>query len=114
MLSSMREIGLVVLDLFPFAFNADTCCQYGSLSESKRIHLVQSCSTWYLKPKLSEIFKRSKGNPTFGVRYTRLYSFASKIIQASSPQGEKTKIELACKRIANAPLDLEKMADHLK
>ena len=95
MLSKMREIGVVVLDLFPFAFNNVTTYQYGRLSENIRTSLAHSCSFWFLKPKLREIFKKREEHLTFGVRYTRLHSFANGLISSSVPDGISPKVELA-------------------
>jgi len=114
MLSKMREMGLVVLDLFPFAFNNDTTFQYGRLSEKIRTSLAHSCSSWFLKPKLKEIVDSSEARLTFGVRYSRLHTFAEDLIVSSVPEGVSPNVILACRRVANAPLDIEAMSESLR
>ena len=114
MLQNMREMGLVVLDLFPFAFNNDTTYQFGRLSEKLRTSLAHSCSSWFLQPKLREILNNCKDAPTFGVRYKRLFSFANDLITSSVPSGVSPSVVLACKRVANAPLDLDELYKNLR
>ena len=114
MLQNMREMGLVVLDLFPFAFNNDTTYQFGRLSEKLRTSLAHSCSSWFLQPKLREILNNCKEAPTFGVRYKRLFSFANDLITSSVPSGVSPSVVLACKRVANAPLDLDELYKNLR
>ena len=110
MIQSLKDLGIVIIDIFPFAFNNETKYQYGKLNEKRRYSLAKLCSEWYLKPKIEEIYHRSNRDLVFGVRYKRLYSFACHLIKSTVPVGTIPKIQLACKQIANAPLDLQKIS----
>ena len=123
MLQRMRELGLLVLDLFPYAFNDQTQFQYQRIMRPFGKALCKDSSGWHLKPKCLEIKKKSNRQILFGVRYSRLFSFASEMIEYSYPDGKEIIFEkgykvknngIEEKPVANAPLDTEKISDSLK
>ncbi len=113
MLEAMRQLGLVVLDLFPFAFNAQTQFNYAGLSPQTRATLAEQCGPWHLSPKLEALLQKGPKVLPCGIRYVRLEAFAKQVLQAVAPDPQRLQIELACQRRANAPLDLEQLARHL-
>ncbi|MGA1600469.1 MAG: hypothetical protein ACO4AU_15580 [bacterium] len=113
MLEAMRSLGLVVLDLFPFALNDRTQLTYARLSDADREHLAAQCRSWHLRPKLEALQEKASERLVCGVRYLRLEPFARKVLESCVPNPETLQVELACQRRANAPLDLERLAARL-
>lgn len=115
MLKRMRELGLLVVDLFPYAFNPQTQLEYEGIGCLYRKTLCKASSNWHLKPKFLEIEKKSNRTILCGVRYSRLFPFASDTIKHSYPNETEIIVEKAYKvKIANAPLDIEKISNSLK
>ena len=76
-----------------------------------------------MKPKLLEINNKSNQPTLFGVRYSRLLSFACEIIEYANSEGRDFVVERSYKikqegdhdkPVANAPLDIEKISNSLK
>ena len=119
MLECMRSIGLIVVDLFPYAFNEETSIQYAGISDTNRKMLASASSEWNLKPKLSEIRNKTSNPIIFGVRYKRLFSFASEVLGEALSGVYDFKINKAFKvrnvngnekAVANAPLDIDSIS----
>jgi len=71
LIACLAECGLLVLDIFPFAFNPKlTQINYRKIQKTLYNRLLAETVSVYLKPKINAILSKSK--PTFVYRYKKL------------------------------------------
>lgn len=79
MIDIITKYGVLILDIFPFAFNShDTKINYGSIGDPVYNRLLKESIPYFLGPKLEKI-RQIKGNPVFVYRYARLLKTSSYI-----------------------------------
>jgi hypothetical protein len=72
LLNALREIGVLVLDLFPFALNDKTSKRYDALSASDRTELFEATCPAFFRLKLSWILRKATPHTLFAFRYERV------------------------------------------
>jgi hypothetical protein len=74
MLQEFQKNGLIILDIFPFAFNDnDTKLNYRKMNTKLYKELLEVTRQNYLLPKLNKCFSKLTNDSKFVYRYKRLY-----------------------------------------
>lgn len=72
-LTICRKLGIVIIDISPYAFNQeDTHINYRKLKQSRYIDLIKETIPFYLEPKLNLIARKKADNLKVFFRYARV------------------------------------------
>jgi hypothetical protein len=94
LLYAMRKIGVLVLDIFPFALNTKTAFSYTSLGRDNYRQLFEDTESLYLRPKLKQVRKRLDTKGKFVFRYKRVRDAAHSMVKQAleETQGFTTQL----------------------
>jgi hypothetical protein len=81
LLNALRELGVLVLDIFPFALNDSMSINYGILTDRGRTELFQSTAPYYFRRKMSLVLQKATPRTLFVFRYERVRLACGKLVQ---------------------------------
>jgi len=82
LLIALRELGILILDIFPYAFNTNnTPFSYRKLGKTAKKKLLEASSGFHLRPKLQAIRERSNAT-----HYCARYAVVSDILETVTPE----------------------------
>ena len=113
MMETMTKNGVLIMDIFPFAFNPqNTAIDYNSISKTQYFRLLKESFPYYLLPKLQMIRGKNRVNPTFVYRYKRLLEQTGCYIETELRQLTLLKPDAQLESIngTNMPLDRTRLA----
>jgi hypothetical protein len=84
-ISMLNEAGILILDIFPFAFNPKITgnVSYQSISARLYFELFERTAAYYLLPKLFAIRSKITENTVFAVRYKKLLTKIGPLIDSA-------------------------------
>lgn len=71
-LKGLRELGVLIVDLFPFALNKATRLNYSTLRTSEHTELFEATCPAFFRLKLESILRKATPQTLFAFRYERL------------------------------------------
>lgn len=113
LLQHLREWGVFILDLFPFAFNDDTAMSYRRDFRSNNMikNLFEGTYESYFMPKLKKIQEKSHENTLFSFRYKKQYGVLAETLQTRLNEVDFffDISDIGCVGSNNHPIDATKL-----
>lgn len=81
LLAAMREVGVIVLDIFPFALNPKTNCTYENLSPGEYTGLFAVTAPLYFRFKLKHVADKMAVGGKLVFRYRRVQDSAEALVE---------------------------------
>ena len=87
MLDALLELGVLILDLFPYPLSRESNLNYSVLFRKQKAQqgltqdIFLQASEWHLTRKMLEISSKSRGHLTYAFRYARNFSFVNGLKQ---------------------------------
>ena len=79
-LGALLDLGILVLDLFPYALNQELNLNYARIYKRNKIseiacrNIFLESSAWHLEPKIKEITRKTTESSTYAFRYARNFN----------------------------------------
>jgi hypothetical protein len=83
LVDQLAEKGLIVMDIFPFAFNPnDAAINYRKMSNQIYFRLLSESAPYYLIPKIQLVREKAEKSPLFVYRYKKLFQKTNRFVEA--------------------------------
>lgn len=72
LLAALRQLGVLILDLFPFSLNKETALNYSKLTAAERTELFLATASYHFSRKMKYVLEKTTPRTLFVFRYCRV------------------------------------------
>jgi hypothetical protein len=101
LLAAMREVGVIVLDIFPFALNPKTNYTYANLRHNEYADLFAVAAPLYFRPKLKHLVNKMAPDGKFVFRYRRVQDAAEALVEQELESSGLKRSQLHCDNVGS-------------